>query len=211
MSHAPAPYPPPEEGLNLHLRLCASEADASADICRAYLPPLLASLAAKFRDVDPDVRQTAAHDALIAYLKKPSGYDPERGDLAKYLRMAARADLLTHQRAEKRHHRGRVAWSVVEFDEDEGNLSGREGEPPAQLQRDEEAERCRARLQWLRECCTPEEQRVLDLMLAGERATRVFAEALGWTELSAAEQARQVKQMKDRIKKRLERGGPDHG
>jgi DNA-directed RNA polymerase specialized sigma24 family protein len=208
MSHAPAPFPPPEEGLRLHLRLLVSEADASADICRAYLPPLEASLAAKFRGADPETLRTAAHDALVAYFQNPSAYDPPRGDLAKYLRMAARADLSNLLRTEKRHHRGRVAWSVVELGEDAGNLSGGGEEPPAQLQRDEEAERCRARLQRLRDGCTPEERRVLDLILAGERANHVFAAALGRGDLPADEQAREVKRVKDRLKKRLERGGP---
>src|SRR5262245_37842826 len=135
MSHSPAPFPPPEEGLSLHLRLCALEADAPADACRAYLAPLLAFLAAKFPNVDPAARLTAVDDALFNYFEKPSAYDPERGDLATYLRMAACADLWNCLRAERRHHRGRVAWSVVELDEDAGNLSGREEEPPVQLER----------------------------------------------------------------------------
>jgi hypothetical protein len=208
MSHAPTPFPPPEEGLRLHLRLLAQEADVSADICAAYLTPLEASLAGKFREVEPETLRTAAHDALIHYFDNPAAYDPQRGDLAKYLRMAARADLLNFLRTEKRHHRGRVAWSVVELDEDAGNLFGGEEEPLAQLQRDEEAERCRARLEWLRAGCTPEERRVLDLMLAGERASPVFAAALERSDLPADEQEREVKRVKDRLKKRLERGGP---
>ena len=103
MSDSPAAFPPPEEGLSLHLRHCASEADATADICQAYLSPLLVSLAVKFPNIDVHARESAAHDAIVHYLKKPSAYDPGRGDLAKYLRMAARADLLNHLRAEQRH------------------------------------------------------------------------------------------------------------
>jgi RNA polymerase sigma factor (sigma-70 family) len=211
MSHSPASFPPPEEGLRLHLRLCAFEADAPADACRAYWAPLLGFLAATFPNVDPDARETAAEDALVTYFKKPSAYDPERGDLATYLRVAARGDLWNHLRAEQRHHRGRVAWSVVELDEEAGNVSGREDGPPDQLERAEEAEGCRARLQALRERCTPPEQRVLELLLAGEREHRLFAEALGVTERAPAEQVKEVKRVKDRLKKRLERGGPEHG
>jgi hypothetical protein len=48
-------------------------------------------------------------------------------------------------------------------------------------------------------------------MLAGERATSAFAEAIGKANLPAAEQEREVKRVKDRVKKRLERGGGKHG
>ncbi len=50
-----------------------------------------------------------------------------------------------------------------------------------------------------------EERRVMDLMLDGERKTRVYAEALGLSGLPAAEQKREIKRVKDRLKKRLER------
>ena len=51
----------------------------------------------------------------------------------------------------------------------------------------------------------PEEKRVLPLMQDGERHTSAYAEVLGITQLSPLEQAREVKRVKDRLKKRLER------
>ena len=44
-------------------------------------------------------------------------------------------------------------------------------------------------------------------MLAGERRTAVFAAAVGLSDRSLREQAQEVKRVKDRIKKRIERAG----
>ena len=51
------------------------------------------------------------------------------------------------------------------------------------------------------------EERVLDLMLVGERSTSAYAAALGLVDRPRAERAREAKRVKDRIKKRLERAG----
>jgi DNA-directed RNA polymerase specialized sigma24 family protein len=207
----PTPVLSRESELALHLRLCAFEADAPADACRLYLDLLLNYLAAKHPRVDPHTRQEAVDTALFAYLRKPSLYDPERGSLAGFLCLAAHGDLLNLLRTEGRHQRGRKSLSAVELDEDAGNLSGREPEPATQLQRDEEAEQARAFVQGFRDGCTPEEGRVFELMLAGERANATYAEALGIAGLPIDEQAKEVKRVKDRLKKRLERGGVEHG
>jgi hypothetical protein len=44
-------------------------------------------------------------------------------------------------------------------------------------------------------------------MLAGERSTAVYAQALLIGETPQPEQDREVKRVKERLKKRLERGG----
>jgi hypothetical protein len=59
----------------------------------------------------------------------------------------------------------------------------------------------------VRQACTEAERRVLALMLDGERSSAAYAQVLGITGLPAAEQEREVKRAKDRIKKRLEREG----
>jgi RNA polymerase sigma-70 factor (ECF subfamily) len=203
-------FPPPEEGLRLHL-LVQLTPDACADVCRAYLEPLLCSLGRYAPKVDPDLRQTAVHQALISYLNNPKNYDPGRAGLASYLRMAARRDLSNLRRGEQRHHRNRVAWSAVENDEEVGNLHGREVEPVVYLQQREEAEQVQTFLESMKARCTAAEQRVLELMLAGEHRDAVFAEALGVSELSVEEQKREMKRVKDRLKARLKRGGREHG
>lgn len=50
-----------------------------------------------------------------------------------------------------------------------------------------------------------QERDVLVLMLFGERETDAFAEALGLAHLTAIEQANEVKRVKDKLKKRLQR------
>jgi RNA polymerase sigma-70 factor (ECF subfamily) len=207
----PVGFPSAAEGLGLHLRLCDLDPTAPADVCRAYLVPLVHWLEAKFPGFDPDLRETGAGEALWAYVQDPAKYHPERLDLAAYLRMAARGDLFNLQRQEQRHHRHRVPWSVVELGAEDGNLSGGGEDPADRLERDEEAKQMETVLQALLENCTPEERRVVEMMLAGERETSVIAAAVGWGHLPAEEQKREVKRVKDRIKKRFERGGTGHG
>jgi hypothetical protein len=210
MSRARAPFPSPDEGLRLHLRLLEQDPVAPADVCRAYIKPLADWLDGTFRLGDPDLAHTAAGDALLKYVQHPEAYDPRGASLAAYLRMAARGDLVNLLDKEGRHQRQRVPWKVVELDQEGGNLFGREDEPSRQLERAEEAAAWQQFLRSVQEGWTPAEQRALEFMLAGERSTAVFAAALGFGSLPAAEQEREVKRVKDRILARLKREGRKH-
>jgi RNA polymerase sigma factor (sigma-70 family) len=210
MSPAPDCFPSNLEGLSLHLRLCDQDPTASADICRSYLPPLLAWIAMGFPKADPDLRQSAVHRALISYVIQPHSFDPERGELGSYLRMAARGDMINLLRQERRHHAKRISWRVVEDADFEGNWTGKDEEPEQAAARQEEADQANTILRQVSAGLTEEEKRVLDLMLAGERQTAAYALVLCVGDLSAQEQARAVKRVKDRIKKRLERGREAH-
>jgi RNA polymerase sigma-70 factor (ECF subfamily) len=203
-------FPSAEECLSLHLRLCEPDPVAPADLCQACLGPLVHWLETQFPWADPHLRETAAHDALLAYVQAPQRYQPERGPLPAYLRMAARRDLYNLMKREERHHRRRVAWSAVELREEAGNIPGREEDPSRLLADREESERWEAVLRAVRQACTEGERRVLELMLAGGRGTAACALALGLTGLPVAEQEREVKRAKDRIMKRLEREGARH-
>jgi RNA polymerase sigma-70 factor, ECF subfamily len=207
MRASPITFPPAEEGLCLHLRLIELDPHAPADVCRAYLAPLLCWLAGRYADVDPHLRETAVHEALLGYARRPGQFDPQRGDLATFLRLAARGDLLNLLRREKRHHTGRVSWSVVELAAEDGNIQWGEEEPSRQMERDENAAAWRALLRSLEDGLGAGERLALGLMLDGERKTEAFAAALGVGGLPAGEREREVKRFKDRMKKRLERGG----
>jgi hypothetical protein len=210
MSRPSRPFPPPEEGLRLHLLLGANDPLAPAAICQAYAEPVGAWLRARHPHDDPDLCQAAANEAIVGYLLRPHGYDPSRSPLDAYLRLAAERDLSNLRRAEQRHHQGRIPWKVVELEEERGNIPGRDAEPSRSLERNEEAAAWRALLDTVRAGLTPAEGRCLDLMLAGEQRTRAFAEALGLQGLSADEEAREVKRVKDRLQKRLRRAGGWH-
>ncbi len=145
----------------------------------------------------------------MTYVMAPHSYDPTRADLGTFLRMAARCDLLNLLKGEGKHHQDRVAWEIVEHQVENGNFLA-EQDPSLLLQRDEETRHWQTFLQVVAENFTDEEQQVLQLMLAGERKTGTYAAALGIGALSAAEQEREVKKVKDRIKKRVERGGLGH-
>src|SRR5215831_18039051 len=93
MSRPPHPFPSAEEGLALHHRLLVVDPLAPSDICSAYLGPLLDWVERRFPTVDAHLCQTAVHQALLTYVQHPARYDEARGDLALYLRMAARSDL----------------------------------------------------------------------------------------------------------------------
>src|SRR6266478_3429960 len=108
--HSPPEFPSRAEGLALHLRLSDQDPTAVADGCRAYLAPLLRWLTAHFPGVDPDHCQTAAHDALVAYVQRPQGYDAKQLDLGAYLRMAARRDVFNLVAKDQRHHQALVPW-----------------------------------------------------------------------------------------------------
>jgi RNA polymerase sigma-70 factor (ECF subfamily) len=203
-------FPLPEEELRLHLLLVEGTLDAPADACRAYLGPLLRWLGTRAPKVDHDLRQTAVHEALMNYVMRPTSYDPRRGSLAHFLRMAAHRDLLNLLRREARHHRHRSDWKFVEDGVQGGNLSGREEEPLMHLQRREAAEHWQGFLQCFAARCAPEERCVLELMLAGESRTEVIAAALGRGDLPPGEQEREVKRIKDRLKVRLKREGLKH-
>jgi RNA polymerase sigma-70 factor (ECF subfamily) len=188
--------PPPEQGLDIHRRLCANDPIAPHDLCVAYLPHLLDYLKRVAPHVDRDAHLQAADEALANLSMAPHSYDPGRGDLALYLRMSARGDLLKHLKRESRHHDGRISWKSVEDRPDAWKYLGREDEPPAEPLK-------------LFADLDETEQSVLALMCEGERKTEVYAEAMHASHLSLGEQRRDVKRMKDRIKKRLQRaGGP---
>ena len=203
-------FPAPEAGLLLHLRLCDGEADAPADVCAAYLTPLLDYFSRAFPHEDPHRVADAVHRALMDYVREPLRFDPGRGDLAAYLRMACRGDLLNLRAREARHHRGRVGWESVELGEPGGNCPGREEEPSRQLERAEEAAEADGILRRLTAGWGEAERRLLELILGGERRTEAFAAVIGLGGAAREEQEREVKRAKDRVKRRLARWGESH-
>jgi DNA-directed RNA polymerase specialized sigma24 family protein len=193
-------FPTPEFALNLHCRWLENDPLASQELAEALFEPLYFWLQRQFPHVSPDLVQTAAVDAFMDYLRRPLQYDSSRSSLVSYLCNAARCDLLNELRRERRHSR------VVELTECSGN---EECQPLEGLIQHEQQQHAREQLDTLRDTLSAIDQQVLDLLMAGERRTVAYAEVLGLADAPAAEQERESKRAKDRVKKRIRRGISD--
>ena len=190
------------ELLELHGRLLSDDPVVTEEIFNIAVPELEKHLRIRFPSlapgVDPDIYLSAVYETLTDYFKNPQKYDPTKSGLMTYLRLAARRDLQNLLSKESRHARGRVSLDSVEFSRTDGNdVSERVAE-------DLDSQRL---IEGLRRGMTPEERAVFALMLDGERSSAVAAEAMGVGHLPPRERAREVKRVKDRIKKRVQRGG----
>ncbi|MCY4579975.1 MAG: hypothetical protein OXD31_13150 [Chloroflexi bacterium] len=201
----PTAHPPPDrqvELLDLHNRLLSHDPVATEELFTIVAPELEKHLRAWFPGlavgVDPDIYLSAVYEALTDYFKNPSKYDPTRSGLMTYLRLACRRDMQNLLARESRHAAGRISLESVEFSLSDGNdVSERVADSL-------DSKRLVADLT---RGMTSEERAVFSLMMEGERSTRVAAEAMNIGHLVYEEQAKRVKRVKDRIKKRMRRRG----
>ena len=101
-------------------------------------------------------------------------------------------------RKESRHATGRTSLDSVEFQQSSGNDLDEEVADSIDGQRLYEE---------LTEGMTSAERDVFFLMVEGERSTDAAAAALNIEHLAVRDQVREVKRVKDRIKKRIQRRG----
>jgi hypothetical protein len=183
-----------------HDLLLAGDGTMPGVICQAFLDPLLAHLRRTFPHEDDHLLQEAVHSALLGYVKHPETYNPDRNpNLGRYLKMAVSGDARNLHSRERRRQRGR---KVVELD----TLGGNEpvaGGPLLRLIRDEETDQLSRAADAVG--ASSEDLVVMRLFLKGEKATVVYAAALGLTHLPVQEQEAEVKRAKDRVKKRWRR------
>jgi len=201
----PAANSPPDRKavlLDLHKRLLSLDPVATEELFTIAVPELEKHLRARFPSlapgVDPDIYLSAVYETLTDYFKSPSKYDPSKSGLMTYLRLACRRDLQNLLAKESRHASGRISLESVEFSLSDGN------DVSDTVADSLDGQRLVAELT---RGMTSEEQAVFSLMLEGERSTRVAAEAMNIGRLPLEEQAKRVKRVKDRIKKRMRRRG----
>jgi hypothetical protein len=215
MAESPRCLPTREEESNLHRRLVEADPVASADLAKAYLIPLIGSLRrSNSRHVPQEFIEDAAGEALMCLIKNPEAFDASRNrarfPLFAHLRLAAQRDLQNILKREERHWRRRVSLKRVELSPSAGKYLGRNEDPSEALQLREEVEKADGEiLRFVREGLSDGERQALELMLQGERRTAAFARVLGIEQLSKEEQRSEVKRVKDKLKKRIER--EDHG
>ncbi len=198
-----------EAALRWHRRLLERDPVAPADFAVAFLKPLIGWLQNINPGIDPMLCAEAAEEAIVGFLTTPTQYDPQRLGVEAFLRMAAQGDLRNLLRKERRHQRNRLDWNVVEQASPDGKYLGREDDPSFPLQI-EEARQRQALPTTMRHPLTDAEQRCWEQMQQGERRHSVFAAILGVTHLPQDEQRREVKRVKDRLKRRTERAGGKH-
>jgi hypothetical protein len=194
------PWPDPDDAAVLHRRLLAADPLAPPDFAAAVLDPLVRDLRAGNPRADDHHVIEAAGTAVLSVIRNPTLYDPARGDLPAFLRMAARGDLLNLRQREQRHRRNRADPDCVELVADGGNCPREDDRPSF----DDPA------LAAVIAGFTDVERQVFELMRDGERRTEVFAAVLGVAGRSVEEQRDEVYRTKERIVKRLKRavGGP---
>jgi len=205
------PAPADAEGLRLHQALGSPAATAPWDFARAYLPHLTAWLQATNPHAAADLCEEAAVETVFSLLRSPHQFDPMKSKkLLSFLRRSAQCDLLNSLRREARHRHETLDENSVAFASSAGKYEGKDKGPLQILCDREDDQERRAFLEKLRAALTESEQAVLELMLAGIHETDLCAEAMGITHLPRGERTKQVKRVKDRINKRIERmrGGP---
>ena len=195
-----------EFAATLHQRLCNGDEVASSAIAELFLPVLTKGLNRKYSNLpDPSWVPTACADALMSYLTAPEKYSPERGKLLTYLWKSAEGDLLNLLAKERRRAGHEIRGQVVEFRPAEREVSTEPMMPP-EVFLESIAETSPSVHRAMELLNGPEDQRFLELMMSGVRATKDFAELLRISHLPASEQASVVKRNKDRIKKAIRRG-----
>jgi hypothetical protein len=200
------PLPDSSELLQLHQRLLESDPVAPSDLAAALLEALILWLRQHNPRVDPHLCGEAAEEAILSLIHNPASYRPDALDPLAYLRMSAQRDLQNLLQREHKHQKQCRLLDCVEHSSDVRKYLGRDDDPslPVQIVEQRQAQLDSIPLP-VRQNLTEAEARVLPLLLRKERKTAAYAEALGITHLSPADQRKEVKRVKDRLAKRLKR------
>ena len=201
-----------EDELALHRRLVDRDVTAFVDLANTFLDPLIKRLVANnSASISEDLCIEAAEDALIALVKNPASFNPDGGKrLGAYLCMSAQGDFRNLLRKEGRHRKKNL--EIVQLSSEDGKYLVTDDDPSLPLQIQEESEQaCRELIPVVNDGLSEGESRVLDLIMQGERKTTIFAQALGIDHLQKKEKTDEVNRVKNKIKKRIQRGKTGDG
>ncbi|MBN1121839.1 MAG: sigma-70 family RNA polymerase sigma factor [Anaerolineae bacterium] len=197
-----------QQQLAFHRRIVSNDPTAFAELCEIALPHLITFLEQAFPGQDAHQRETIAIDILLDYRRRTDQFDPKRLSLFAYLRMAAKYDMLNLIRKNQRRerHLEPIDGEFVELSESDGNQYRREETLQEWVEQYTDLSLREIFVEVETQLEDPEAQ-VLVMMLERVRSTAEYAEVLGITQLDETSQRREVKRVKDRIMKRLERLG----
>lgn len=188
----------------LHGRLLAGDRVAPAELSKLVVPELVRRLSGRWPSLrGTDAVYDAAVEVFVAYLKAPERYDPSRGTLVGWLQTHAQGDLTNDYRSAPRSFdRRQVATVGVD---PVAELSGSRKEAHVTIDAypsDEEGSAMRRAVDALDD---PRDRALLGLIIDREGSTATAAAVLAIEHLPHAEQARLVKQNKDRVRARVRR------
>ena len=197
----------PDPYLSIHRRLLEGDPTAPSDLAEQVLQPLLTRMRRRHPELAYDtLLDDAVVDAVLSYAERPGQFDPGKSPLLAYLSMSAKGDILNALARRTKRERREVALQVVEDSPDarkrlleNGHLASADDIVIGRFESERLAQHIQAAAR------SPHDRVVLELLVDGERSTARFAAVLGVDHLEATEQKRIVKQVKDRLKKRLER------
>lgn len=192
-----ASFPDQDWCMTIHRLLVGGDPTAQAELIRAVHPALVGWLHAKRRTTNRELIRDAATDAMVDYIKNPTKWNPDRSTLVSYICMAADRDLLNAVEKSKRLYKREILVPDVEDRHMERNV------PAEDEGRSDVTQGLLDALD--RHVTSRSDREFLTLMLTGERSTDRFAALLGIGNLPRQEQARVVKQHKDRLKKVVQR------
>lgn len=197
-----------EDERALHRRLLDREVTAFADLARLFLNDLTDWLVrSNSCSVPEDLCEEAAADALVALVKSPASFDPERGKrMSAYLRMSAQGDLRNTLQRQAHRHAKEIPLEDVELSPQAGKYLGTDEDPLLTLEIREEYEKAdKTIVAPARQGLSEAHSRALDLLLQGEKKTAIFADALGLKHLPPEVQQDEVNRVKNMLKKRIKR------
>jgi hypothetical protein len=189
----------------LHSRLISGDPTASAEIAEIMLPEITQYLSQLFPNLsDPHWVDSAAIDAIMNYILRPTQYHPDLSPLDKYLKISAKYDLYNYM------HRGKLEQVLISLVEDV-ELDNNSSEYRVELSDDQNVEEEVIRKEFptwsqiSQILPDPIDQEFLLMMMEGVRETSIYAQTLMVENLPDNDQTILVKQSKDRIKKMIKR------
>lgn len=192
-------------GNELHLHLETGVPTATSEIAELFLQPLVDQLKRVFQHIgDPHLVESTVIDSLVDYFDRPQQYDSQRGNLYAFLYLKAKSDILNSLKPTKLDQSILPLAELVELDDDQ-TVYGVEVADDMNIEQQVTNQLSPVWSRLAKIIPEKKDRELVRLMISGARDTRLFAQVLGIDNLPADEQARQVKQHKDRLKKVIQR------
>jgi len=186
--------------LDLHQRLVQGDRVAPALLFQLLLEPLSREMKGDFPRTDPHLFCDGITDALLDLCSRPGQFDPARGvPLDRFLVQASWRNIRDLLRTEKRRKAREEKFA-------QGSADNVVALPRVVANTEETAATLQQQNHDLMNLLlNPIDRKILELKLAGIRATGEFAKVMGIEHLPAAQQRQEVKRAKNRIDVHLKR------